>query len=163
VRLARPFASAAGISTTRLPDGDLGVPASGLDDSPVNGLVDEAARFVGERLSVVVVAGAAAELLGQAYLSPGLAAGRACPVCGDRDAARLTSSPPRRTGIPRAKTQAAWWLTLPDRSGLPRPVTASPAARILSAAFVSALPCQAHRSHRKLAWLSRFPALTCWH
>jgi len=32
-----PFASAAGIGTTRLPAGDLGVPASDLDDSPVNG------------------------------------------------------------------------------------------------------------------------------
>lgn len=72
----------------------------------------------------------------------------------------LTSSPSLEgLGIPRA--QAAWWLTLPDRSGLPRPETASPAARMLSAALVSALPCQAHRVHRKLAWFSRFPALTC--
>ena len=32
-----PFASAAGIGNTRLPACDLGVPASDLDDSPVNG------------------------------------------------------------------------------------------------------------------------------
>jgi len=50
----------------------------------------------------------------------------------------LTSSPPYRTGIPSAWVQAAWWLTLPEVPGLPRPVAASPAAKMLCAALRSA-------------------------